>query len=1003
MLQNPDDDEKVSQEMHLISRRDALVVGLHTASAVIWTSGKELGLANAGVAWGAAFLLTKIAAQLLNSLQPQPARQKRDTVQAREPLRDPQITGVLHALLPTLTPLFASFLPFPFEMPKIKSYTPAWLSSPSPGHQLFAPNPDDTQNTPYAPRAGLAAGPRRTIAIRGTQVFIAVGKEIRWADLVYLKEKWQEKAAQGRGGVRIKRESSDEVDDDDIIKASVENGCAEGFRTIKPPAIASEIQQLIISPYANYIAVLTANTVRIILIPDPTHLTVTSSDAIKPKSWSLGPIIHANDRSPIASALWHPLGVNGSTLVTVTADAVVRVWELVQKDRWSFDSPALTIDLRKLADGISLDQNFSADEAEKKAFSPDSFEMEVAAASLAARGSGGWSSMTLWVAMKGGDVYALCPLLPSQWAPPPTLIPSLSISIVGNLAAIEDDPNVSEQAKLLAQQQLDWMSDLDNQEPRVIDGPAGEPPTEIYTRPSRPGVVPRLQGPFILDLGPESEDERDLSLTDIYVIGEKLDTDELMFGEDEELEMEDAEGEGLSLSVICLLSPSGRAQICLDINGTQAQWLPPRNKSKTMGPMVGSPTLLTFSTLDTLDALEVTETAWPVFSPDVTSRYSFYTTHSSSITYISLAPWVFRLESELQGDSEAGSEFRINVLVNGQVSTRERLYNSLTQGDAQLPLSAAVLTRDPDLGYFLLSATPFEPIVLTFESPEDDFVPFPSTPPSFSQDAEVRPLEFFEPRPVYQPSHVFDESSALPGFIERLRTSRFKTIMNQEIRLSPLTLQLFTEAHQVLSDETHKLGVAASEVFLRCVKLQDELRQQITKANEVKARVEAITNEDQVEDGEEPESSNAAVERRLRNAKEKGEALGRRLEKMRKTINKATNRELSKKEEDWVKEVKALDAGIYGSAHTTDGANRAKQWMDRYQRVTELKDELEEQAQALEAPANEEDHASSPRNDLRIPSELRRAKISQVRSLLERETALVEAVKSRLERLSVAV
>ncbi|TGJ80998.1 hypothetical protein E0Z10_g7754 [Xylaria hypoxylon] len=888
-------------------------------------------------------------------------------------------------------------------MPKIKAYTPAWLCSPSPGHQLFVPNPDDAQNIPsYASIAASDSGPRRIIATRGTEVFIAVGKEIRWADLVYLKERYQEKAAQGRGGVHVKREGSEGVDDSDIIKDSVENGCAEGFRTIKPPAIGSDIQQLIISPYANFMAVLTAHTIRIILLPDPSHLTAPSLDTIKPKSWSLGPTTHADDRSPIASALWHPLGVDGSALVTVTREAVVRVWELSQKDRWSFDTPSLTIDLQKLADGISLDENFSASNLVKKGFSPDFFDMDVAVASFAARGSGGWSSMTLWIAMTGGDVYALCPLLPSQWAPPPTLIPSLSISIVGNLAAIEEDPNVSEQAKLLAQQQLDWMSDLDNQEPRVIDGPPGEPPTEVYMRPSRPGVVPRLQGPFILDLGPKSDDESDLNLTDIHVIGEKLDTDELMFGEDEELEMEDTEGEGLSLSVICLLSSSGRVQICLDIDGTQAQWLPPRNKSKTMGRLVGSPTLLTFSTLDTLNALEVSEAAWPIFSPDVTSRYSFYITHPSSITYISLAPWVFRLESELQGDSEAGSEFRVNLLINGQASTRERLYNSPAQGGTQLPLSAAVAIRDPDLGYFLLSATPFEPIALIFDPPEDDFVPIQSASPSFNQDAEVRPLEFFEPRPVYQPSHAFDESSVLPRFIEQLRTSRHKTIMSQEIRLSPLTLQLLTEAHQILSDETHRLGVAASEVFRRCVKLQEELKQQITKANEVKARVEAVTSEDQLEAGEEPGSSNAAIERRLQNAREKGEALSRRLEKMRKTVNKATNRKLSKKEQDWVKEVKALDVGIYGSVQTADGPNRAKQCMDRYRKITELKDELAEQAQTLEAPAGEEEDSPSPSmSDLRIPSELRRAKIGQVKGLLERETALVEAVKSRLERLAV--
>jgi len=79
-------------------------------------------------------------------------------------------------------------------MPKITSYNVEYLSQPNPGHQLFTPGPtssisyngashwksqDDEEN----------AGPKRKIARRGTEIFVAVGKEIRWADLTYLKNK----------------------------------------------------------------------------------------------------------------------------------------------------------------------------------------------------------------------------------------------------------------------------------------------------------------------------------------------------------------------------------------------------------------------------------------------------------------------------------------------------------------------------------------------------------------------------------------------------------------------------------------------------------------------------------------------------------------------------------------------------------------------------------------------------------------------------------------------
>lgn len=747
-------------------------------------------------------------------------------------------------------------------------------------------------------------------------------------------------------------------------------------------------------------------------MPDLANLSTPSNDIIKPKSWTLGPTTHVVDRSPIASALWHPLGVNGSALVTVTTDAVVRVWELSPTDRWSFDTPTLTIDLIKLADGTSLDQNFSAaTDTTRKGFSADSFEMDVAAACFASRGSGGWASMTLWVAMREGDVYALCPLLPSRWSPPPTLIPSLSVGIVGNLAAIEDDPTVSAQEKLLAQQQLDWMTDLDNQEPVEVKGPSGEPFTEVYTRPTRPGIVPRLQGPFELEMSVDADVDMDIELTDIFAIGQRLDTDELMMGEEDELDVDDIDREGLSLNVICLLSSSGQLRICLDLVGVEAKWLPPRNKSKSVRHLTEdaeAPSLLTFQTLDTLADLEMTEDGWPMFSPDCNSRYAFYVTHCTSINYISLAPWVFRLESELEGDSQAGSNFRINLLVKGQSSTRERLYTSPvggvnTESPSLPPLAAAVAIRDPDLGYLLLTANAFEPVAIMFDTPDDDFEPVRSASPAFKGDDDVLPpLDFYEPRPIFQTPHAFEEGSALPSLLERLRTSRHKAIVGEEVRLSPVTLQIFTDAHQILSGETLRLGTAASELFRRLESLQYELKKQITKANEVKARVEAITGEDQDEE-DKPESSNAGIERRLQAAKDRGNVLSQRLEKMRRTVSKATSRDLSDKEKAWINEVKALDASISGSGVAlADGSSRFKQLGKRYDEAKTLKDNIVSQVETLGKPSEDGDDMPASTSELRIPTDLRRAKINQVRGLLEREAALVDAVKSRLERLSVA-
>jgi nucleoporin NUP82 len=761
-------------------------------------------------------------------------------------------------------------------------------------------------------------------------------------------------------------------------------------------------------------AILTRYTVHVALLPDPSLLTARSNDEIKPKTYMLGPTSHVTTQSAIVSALWHPLGVNGTCLVTVTEEAVVRVWELSTSDRWSFDRPALAIDLKRLVDGTSTNQDFSASKfGATKAFSPDSFEMEVASACFGSRGSGGWSPMTLWVAMREGDVYALCPLLPEKWTPPPALIPSLSVSIVQKTALSEDDVEVPDDIKRLNRQQLAWMADLDNQEPAFVESPNGGPPIEVYSRPRKPGKIPRLQGPFDLEMNVEdSDNELDSQLSDIYVIGTRVDSEALMEGEEAELEVDGGDREGLSLGIVCLLASSGRLTICLDLDGVQAQWLPDFKMSKHMiDDAFDIPTLLTFQILDTLKTSEQDENNWAMFSQDVSSRYSFFVTNSSSVTYISLVPWVFRLEGELQGTSIAGVDFRLNLLSGTQSSIRERLLTeksssySVSYNDEKPGFASATVIQDPDLGYFILTTSSEGPLSLNLESPYDNLVlprPTSSGSPGYESDSEPEPETLYRPRPVYQPSSVFETASNLPGLMENIRHSKHKMLMDEPVRLSPATLSIFTDAHKLLSEETYRIGLAAAELFRRCEELQTNLREQITRANEVANRVEQVTGND-VDDDQSVEDRNQLIEQRIKDAEEKQQELVERLERLKKKAGKGGGRPLSDREKVWIDEAKQVSSSISPDAEDDDSGakfDRGRRGLEAWRRFEDVKnlkneilaqvDEISERSTPVEVNAEDD-----------VPSEIRRGKVSHVMTLLERETALVDATKNRLEKLSV--
>lgn len=86
-------------------------------------------------------------------------------------------------------------------MPKIISYTPPWLLRNTPGFRLFntrfASQPPDLGKGINGQENGNAhddsyVGPNKTIARRGTEVFLVAGKYIRWSDLSVLKDNYEE-------------------------------------------------------------------------------------------------------------------------------------------------------------------------------------------------------------------------------------------------------------------------------------------------------------------------------------------------------------------------------------------------------------------------------------------------------------------------------------------------------------------------------------------------------------------------------------------------------------------------------------------------------------------------------------------------------------------------------------------------------------------------------------------------------------------------------------------
>jgi len=333
--------------------------------------------------------------------------------------------------------------------------------------------------------------------------------------------------------------------------------------------ISNKIQQLIISPYGDYLAILTNHTIHVAVLPDPAHLASDDSTPLKLKTYHIGPITHVVERSALACALWHPLGINGACLVTVTKDAVVRLWELNRDNKGSFDSPALAVDLKKLANGVSASEDFSPSKyGVTPGFSPDSFEMEVASACFGGCGDGtetAWAPMTLWIAMHEGDVYALCPLLPSTWTTRPTLMHRLAAAVSCDTATLETANDNGNAQSLKVNPQASWFLDLNTQVQASVNSDSARHEEIIVRRPQRPGPIPKLQGPF--NIMPDNDSV--VEITDILAIsGSRQELHNFNNYADEYVDSSNT-----NMTFICLATTEGTVQVCLDVHGVEGRWL----------------------------------------------------------------------------------------------------------------------------------------------------------------------------------------------------------------------------------------------------------------------------------------------------------------------------------------------------------------------------------------------------------------------------------------------
>ncbi|KAI5306611.1 hypothetical protein KEM56_000079 [Ascosphaera pollenicola] len=900
-------------------------------------------------------------------------------------------------------------------MTKVVEYAPSWLTRTTPAHNFLTGSYMTQQQ-----KEGLMLendfydGPRRTIARRGREIFAVIDKQIRWADLAALKDQWQE-------SVKAQREPEhkpESVASTPKAKGKTSAKAKEAPKKWRPPYrilnanVYGEITQLSISPDGVFMIIVTRHTIHVAVLPDASHLTSDDRAPLKIKTFQLGPTEHVRPQSPVISALWHPLSVYDThcgCIVTVTRDACLRLWEFNKNDHSSFDKPTVAVDLKKLADAKSSDEDLSpAGFTSRAGFSFDLVDMEVASACFGGNGfaeEDPWSPFTLWIALRTGTLYALCPLLPSKWQVPSFSMPILTDTLLTAFVDLEDGD--SEESEEFYLKQHKWLSEIDSQQPLSLpESCQWRIGNEIRLRPDGFSAIPKLQGPFLFD---HQEGEDDMEVTDIMVIPARTDLESILESGDELAE--DVE-DGPPVTMIVVATKPGIVYTCIQTQGISADWLPKHVGFSFAEDDDKLPdVLLTLECLETARDKDKRDFSWLVLTQDVQSRYSFYVTNACYVSYVSFSDWADKTSKQFADPENAGVALRMDVICDGPLATREIIAKSTEVGaSCTIPtehLPACLVFYDYDLGYLLLTTSParIHAAILDHSS-------FATNLPQADDSEPEEPVEVISPhRLPYQAPSIFYSPDPLENFLKD-RAPRDKDFLTGEIVLSPATLDVIVNAHAILSRHTAVLERAAAGLFVRAQRLNDELHDQLVQMSEVSSRIIAVNDNigagvdasgNPVENTDENEDS---LTGRVLKAKKRQESLQDRYERVKSNLLKAGGKPLTFKEKSWFNEVelqsRSLESTEKKKPRLVERVDNAKSMAQEL--IAESKRIAQVQRLADKAARKEAEKKAriSGKSAKAIPPEHGRSDVKAAMQIIDRESSMIDTITARLATMNTS-
>ncbi|KAJ2852714.1 hypothetical protein IWW36_000071 [Coemansia brasiliensis] len=589
--------------------------------------------------------------------------------------------------------------------------------------QLLAQHPIFGEPATKTKSGTLMPTVRERVAVRGTDLFIAVGREVRWINLKACKDAYVRFESK-----RTKLRSTDTSRADSSADTKQEAVAAVPWYRLGCEALTFDIERLAVNASGKLLAAVGLHQVAVVVLPTPramsksvrggaftaarletvgeeqndksiwvdcrSMLLGTAPRAGTPKSkhesrrhsagFGAGMSVAANwsVRTRVVDVLWHPLSTNDTHLLVLQANGTIKIFD-VSEDA---DSPEQTLSL------------FSASGAGSAGFAMS----RAVSFCMGSSTSAGWSRVTLYVLTNTAELYSLCPVLPRRCSLDQTWLEDLLEAVELDVREWQAEEYETSEciytppeliAARAAVKWLDQILGLDN----------GKFSERMYlTLPNSLLLPAAAQGPYLFQPEPapvsaagygsdssESDDGVDSSNR-----GVDFDPDDAC----SVLYMESASGMGIGLVAIAYCD--ARVEVFADLEPVIGAWVDTSVHSTHIRDL---PVLVTLASVDlTVKALASCESAKDnrqigsvALLADTLSPTVFYALHSHGVHRVDMRSWTRQLERAIGLTSESGRSAALEQLLNSLDGRREATADSDGRGSLARSCVQCIIHTNP--------------------------------------------------------------------------------------------------------------------------------------------------------------------------------------------------------------------------------------------------------------------------------------------------------------------